>query len=167
MIKRFLCGIVVLIAFQAISHPLKSTMTDIRLDKEGNGYVRMNLFYDDFSAYIIKRYKKNINWASPTKKEWSFIRSYFKSQFSLAINGKEMKYKFKSLKLEGNVLQLKLEFGPVDYVEGKTEFEIENTILIDEFKDQGNVVRIDAKGNRMPLGFTCDKARGTTQKLLL
>ena len=80
----------------------------------------------------------------------ALITRYLASHFALAVNGKAVALKWVGKEQEGEATWVYLEAGQA---EDPTGFEVTNTILLELYDDQQNLVHLKAKGQKKSLKF--------------
>ncbi|WP_417799777.1 DUF6702 family protein [Tenacibaculum sp.] len=119
----------------------------------------MNVFMDDIELAINKDYDTNLQIA--TKNELKLIDDlfykYLKAHFKITINNKEKTYKFIGKEYEGDIVYFYLE---IENVSLPKSINVENTILVDHFPDQQNLIKATVKKERKSLFLSSDNDKG-------
>lgn len=126
-------------------HPIKIS-TCIVTQYNGEISVNLHFFADDFGAHLIKVFGK-VNLENDGDTDANVL-NYIKCNFNLKINNSNVKLVLLGHTLKDNVYRLKFKANKsVKYVEGNTSVELSDTLLLEAFDDQTNIVRIDLKGD--------------------
>jgi hypothetical protein len=82
-----------------------------------------------------------------------YIKKYFNQKLKIALNSKEIAYKFLGKKYENDILYFYFE---IENVKDVKQFQITNRILFDALPDQQNIVKIKAKSEHKNYILTSD-----------
>ena len=99
------------------------------------------VFYDDLEKVFQERYDKTIKVDKTYDQEKldAYIQKYFNSKFIVSVNGKEQKLSYIGHKDEVDYVVC---FVEVKNITNPQSIEIENTLLMDMFPDQKNVIHL-------------------------
>lgn len=117
--------------------------------------ITTRIFIDDFEKVLHKKYNKHFY--ITTKDEVTdanqYIEKYLQEKLKIKVNNKVQNFSFLLKEQEDNVLicYLKIKFS--DKIKS---LEISNNVLIEEFKEQQNLVHLNINGNKKTLLFTND-----------
>ncbi|MDH5367367.1 MAG: hypothetical protein OEW67_10290 [Cyclobacteriaceae bacterium] len=144
MRNRLLIGLAVMILLTSFRHPMHVSVTEIEIDTtEKSLKVITHIFMDDIekSYRTVKKNNELDITDEKVKPDFkNFLESYFLKNIVLSVNGKMVEVTFLGYEEEGDGLWCYLEAVKVKKV--KT-LEVKNTILIDEFEDQANLVHVE------------------------
>ena len=128
-------------------HPIKiSTSIITYVDREVT--VQMYFFADDFGAHLQKLYGEDIDLEKGTPNTINSVVDYIGNHYVLKINNQTSQLKRLDNSFKDNVFQISFKLNKnIKYVFGKTTIELKNTLLLEAFEDQSNIVRIDLKGD--------------------
>jgi len=117
------------------------------------------IFIDDIEEALQKRYGKEVSLA--TKKETDadreLLKSYVMQKFHISINGKEATYQYLGIDYETDIVKCYLEITGVSALKS---IEVENTILLDAFDDQKNIIHIKTPESRKSMVLDNDNPKG-------
>lgn len=128
-------------------HPFYLGITHLKQNtKTQTLETSVKLFVNDLEETLRKLNSKPIDLINGTNKVElnKLLESYLKSHFKLKLNGKEMNFSYVGFEIEKDVAWIFVEYKQVKII--KT-VEIENSLLYDHFKQQTNIVRLEANGS--------------------
>lgn len=117
--------------------------------------ITTRIFIDDFEKVLHNKYNKHFY--ITTKDEVAdanqFIEKYLQEKLKITVNNKAQNFSLLLKEQEDNVLicYLKIKFS--DKIKS---LNITNNVLIEEFKEQQNLVHLNINGNKKTLLFTND-----------
>ena len=134
----------------AAAHPVHVTVSNLDMDADsGRIDYSIRFFYDDFQALINQSYNTDLDFELRnrlTTKEQNAIIDYVSSSFQLIVNnGELLPSEFTGWKKEGASVWFYFR------VELKPEIEnltLRNSLLLDLFDDQSNLVILESKGKQ-------------------
>jgi hypothetical protein len=144
MHKLLVLAVVLLIT--SFKHPMHVTVLEVEFDEESKAVeMSMHVFADDLEDHL-KIIKKNneleileLNEEQRNK----LLSEYMVRYMAMKINEKEQVIVYVGHEVEGEALWVFLEVKNVKKI--KT-FEIENSVLIDVFDDQANLIHFEHEG---------------------
>jgi hypothetical protein len=149
-IYRSVIMMLLCISFSLVSwaiHPIKISTSIISYSSEEVS-VTMYFFADDFGAHLKTIYGDDFSLETSQPTTIRDVQDYIKKHYVLKVNNEVVKLVKQNNSLADNVFQISFKAKrKVVYVEGKTEVNLKNTLLLEAFKDQSNIVRIDFKGD--------------------
>lgn len=117
--------------------------------------ITTRLFIDDFEKVLHKKFNKHfyITTKDEVADANTYIEKYLQEKLKIKVNNKIQNFSFLLKEQEDNVLicYLKIKFS--DKIKS---LEITNNVLIEEFKEQQNLVHLNNNGNKKTLLFTND-----------
>lgn len=120
--------------------------------------ITSRIFIDDIEAALEAKYKKKLHLA--TNKEISnskdLIATYFKEKFKIDINNKDSEMVFLALEYEDDVL---ICYHKINHSGKIKSLNIYNSILIEQFSEQQNLVHSSINGNKNSFLFTNKKIK--------
>lgn len=148
--RQFLLIFIVTVALSNTTnalHPIKVSTCWI-IQENNKAKITFNFFADDFGAHLKTVYGDFIDLETYSKRTHKSVLKYINKHFSLQLNSKQLKLVFKKKRLKGNVLRIEfVSEKQISYKEKNTNVDLSNTLLLEAFKDQTNIVRIDFKGD--------------------
>lgn len=141
--KKLLVIILVALPLMAASaHKYYFSVTQVDYDVQSKSLkIVTRVFYDDLEKVFQERYDKSIKVDETYDQEKldAYIQKYFNSKFIVSINGKEQKLSYIGHKDEVDYVVC---FVQVKNITNPQSIEIENTLLMDMFPDQKNVIHL-------------------------
>ncbi len=105
--------------------------------------ITLGIFIDDIELTLNKNNNKTLNLA--TKQEADSIDTYYKNylnkHFQISANNKLQSYTYIGKEYDGDIVRFYLEITNIQQL---TSIEIVNTSLFRDFKDQQNIIKINA-----------------------
>ncbi|MDO9595990.1 MAG: hypothetical protein Q7J19_13465 [Lutibacter sp.] len=106
--------------------------------------IILGVFIDDLEFTLNKNIGKQLNLASKTEVENvdDYYKKYLSEHLLVSVNSKNQSFKYIGKEYDGDIVRFYVE------ISGIKEFksiEITNNILINEFPDQKNIVKIKVK----------------------
>jgi hypothetical protein len=144
-----------LITVNAAAHPIHVSIVNIDCINDSNRIeMSVRLFYDDFQLLINHKYNTFLDFSQRTRmttKEQQAITDYIKSTLILSDqNDSELETEFKGWKVEDMSVWLYFcaHITPEIYLK-----KLNNTLMLELFVDQKNLVIAHSKGNQKGLEF--------------
>ena len=106
--------------------------------------VTLGANLEDLEFTLNKNSGKQLNLASKTEIENvdTYYKKYLEEHLSIAVNSKNMTYKYLGKEYDGEVVRFYLEINDVKELKS---IEVTNNILIENFPDQKNIIKIKVK----------------------
>jgi len=147
MRKTILLLLVALPLLGATAHKYYFSVTQADYDAKDHALKMVTrVFYDDLQKVFQERYDKSI-------KLDGYIERYFNQKFIVKINGKERRLNYIGHKDEMDYVVCFIE---VTDVQNPKSISIENTLLMDLFQDQKNVVHLNTGTTKKSFLLTRD-----------
>lgn len=120
------------------------------------------LFIDDVEATLNKKYGKRFYFSSKQELPGAedYLKKYMAEKMEISINGKLQQVKFLAREMEDDVLIC--YFTIPASAEVKT-IKFNNSVLMESFSEQQNIIHAKINGNRKSLLLTNDKREGTLE----
>ena len=139
--KKFLFLLCILPLFAFNAHKYYLSLTQIEYNTKSKSIeIIINVFIDDLETSLTKAY--NQKFELDTKKEIKntdkYFREYLEQHLLFKIDNKKVQYNYIGKEYDGDVVFFYLEIKDIKDVK---EISIHNTILIDEFPDQQNLIK--------------------------
>jgi hypothetical protein len=151
--------ILFIVSETGFSHPLHLSITNIDF-KNDSVFISMRLFQDDFSAALIKYYESTDSSITNNPLHNNFATEYLNKNFILYTNSNLCPLEF--LYSENDELSVWYYFKAVCTVHQKM-FEIHNSLMIDFFTDQKNMVIINYQNQEDGYEFDAQRTQQTIQ----
>ncbi|MFC4636256.1 DUF6702 family protein [Dokdonia ponticola] len=140
-------------------HKYYLSVTDITYNtEEGSLQMITRLFYDDLEDVLRERYKEDLTVDETSNQEELdiYIKKYLKAKMIIKVNGEEKNLSYLGKEYEDDYVVCYIEI--TDITSLKT-LEIENTVLMDAFEEQKNMVHTDILGKKKSLLLVNGKAK--------
>ena len=137
----FLLLLLPMLAFQ--THKYYLSLTKVAYIKESKSVqITARIFIDDLETALDKKYNKSFELA--TKEEFkdtdTFIDTYISSLLKITINDKLIPFNYLGKKYETDVIYI---FAEIENIDNIKSIEIQNRILLDEFSEQQNIIKLN------------------------
>ena len=158
--KHFYFLLTTIIFFSFSAHKYYISLTDINYsDTEKAIQIITNVFIDDIEKAINKRFNidSNIDSNQEITNITYYYKEYLKNNIHFTINGEKKQFTYLGNELEGDLIFFYLE---IKQIEDLKEIVVENTILVDQFENQQNIIKVKNGNTRKSkiLNFEDDKA---------
>lgn len=148
-----------LTSFVAV-HKFYISVTQIEYIKEKQTLqIISRVFIDDIESVINERYGTSFR-LDPTKEQpeiRSYIAKYVKQKLSINVNQQEKPINFLGMEYENDLLLCYME---VVEVPDLIAIQIENTLLMDMFDNQQNIVHVKVNDDRKSIVLQHDEIKG-------
>ena len=106
--------------------------------------VTLGANLEDLEFTLNKNSGKQLNLASKTEIENvdTYFKKYLEEHLLIAVNSKNMTYKYLGKEYDGDVVRFYLEINDIKELKS---IEVTNNILIENFPDQKNIIKIKVK----------------------
>lgn len=144
-LKKIIVILFVLPLFAFTMHKYYVSLCEIEYLKEKQSVqIILGVFIDDLEFTLNKNSGKHLNLASKTEVENidDYYKKYLSVHFHITVNGKNQLYKYLGKEYDGDIVRFYLEISNIKELKS---IEITNNILINEFPDQKNIVKIKVK----------------------
>ncbi|HCE55940.1 MAG TPA: hypothetical protein DER05_13485 [Lutibacter sp.] len=143
--KKIIVILFVLPLFAFTLHKYYVSLCEIEYLKEKQSIqITLGVFIEDLEFILDKNSGKSLNLAS--KAEIANVDDYYKKYLNehlqILANGKNQLYKYIGKEYDGDIVRFYLEITDIKELKS---IEITNNILISEFPDQKNIVKIKVK----------------------
>lgn len=115
--------------------------------------ITARIFVDDFDKALEKKYGKKVFLGTnkETTESIELLKKYLTESFSLKVNGQSKTMNFLSKEMDGDVLVCYLSIKDISKI---NTIDIYNSILIDCFTEQQNIVNVTAFNVKKSFLFT-------------
>lgn len=139
--KLVLLLLIPLMAFTLHKYYISLTQIDYKA-QEKNLQITMRLFTDDVEKTLNANFKKDFKLDTPQELASTnqLIAYYINNHFKVIVNGKPLNIKFLGKEYENDLVYFYIEINDVATIKS---IEIENTILMDEFEEQQNIIKLN------------------------
>lgn len=159
--KSLFLLILPLFAF-ALPHKFYNSVTNVTYsEKDAALQITSRIFIDDFEKVLQERYnlKAELATKNEAKEADAFIEKYFRTKFTVEINGKNAPYHFIGKEYDTDILICYIEVPDVDMATA-TSIQIGNEMLTDIFDEQQNIVHFKINGKKKSFVLTKSDTKG-------
>ncbi len=145
-------------------HPIHISVTDINFDEEHNALeIISKVFIDDIENEIRALNKEEyLDITKPGKGRTTddLLKPYLKERFKITVNGKEVECNYLGHEIETEALYLYFE---VEKVKKLKSITVENTIMLNYYDDQVNMVHVKVDGKLRSMKMASGEEVGTLE----
>ncbi|MEP0263875.1 DUF6702 family protein [Dokdonia sp.] len=150
--RHLLIAVTSIFVFMSFTmHKYYLSVTDITYDEEAASLqIITRVFYDDLEDVLRERYDEKIivDATADQKKLDTYIKKYLTRKMKISINGEEGVLTYLGKEYEDDYVVCYIEVTEISSLQ---TIEIENTILMDAFSEQKNMVHTNILGKKKSL----------------
>lgn len=115
--------------------------------------ITHRIFIDDLEKALEKKYNKKMYLTSTKElpEAEMYIKNYLKDNIKISINKKPQEIRYLTREMEGDVL---IFYTKIAISKKINNFDIFNSLLIDVYKEQQNIVHLNINSNKNSFLFT-------------
>lgn len=150
-----------LMAFTA-AHKFYVSVTNVDYSEKAQSLqIISRIFTDDMEAVLKARYDFDAGLATGAESEQAvaYIERYFRSRFSVTVNGQEQQFQFLGRRYDKDLLVCYLELPGVPSASLKS-VEVYNALLTDLFEEQRNLVHLNILGQKKSFVLNSEGTKG-------
>lgn len=154
----FLVAIIVLSSFAV--HKFYVGMFQMKfVPQKKELHITTRIFVDDLNLALEKKFHKKTFIGEPkeSKEDEVLMQKYIAEKFKLKIKGQAKNYTFLSKEMENNVVICYFKIKELTQI---TSLEVENSILMEIYPEQQNIIQFDNNGEKNSLLLTEDNFKG-------
>lgn len=135
-------------------HPFHTSLAELSYNSRSNSWeLSIRLFTDDFDLALSKFYKKNLKLDNNNQGD-AYIPQYIAKHFGFREGGKlNHPFQYLGYNVETDVVWVYAEWPGSANLKGK---KLENTLLLELFENQMNLVHIENKSEKSSFIFKLD-----------
>ena len=144
-LKKIIVILLVLPLFAFTMHKYYVSLCEIEYLKEKQSIqITLGVFIEDLEFTLNKNSGKQLNLGSKTEvgNIDDYYKKYLNEHLLISVNGKNQPYKFIGKEYDGDIVRFYLEINSIKELKS---IEVTNNILINEFENQKNIVKIKIK----------------------
>ncbi len=148
MKTKFLLVLVLPLLLSATVHKYYLSVTDVNYNEEAAAVqVITRLFYDDLEDVLQERYRADIKVDATADQELldTYLSKYLSQKLVITVNGDDIPLNFLGKKYEDDFVVCFLEATDIESIKN---FSVENTLLMDLFPDQKNMIHTTINGKK-------------------
>lgn len=121
--------------------------------------ITTRIFIDDINEVLEKNYHKktHIGDKNQSAEDVVLMNKYVSENFSIKVNGQNKPFEYMSTEVESNIL---IGYYKIRDISKVKTLEVKNTILMDLFPDQQNIIQSKIYGEKQSLLLTVDNTKG-------
>ena len=121
--------------------------------------ITSRIFIDDMNEVLEKNYHKktHIGEKNESAEDIVLMNKYISDKFSIKVNGQNKPFQFVSTEVENNIL---IGYYKITDIPKIKTLEVKNTILIDLFPEQQNIIQSKIYGEKQSLLLSIDNIKG-------
>jgi hypothetical protein len=121
--------------------------------------ITTRIFIDDINLALEKKFQKKTFLGEPneTKEDEVLLQKYLAEKFKVKINNRSKNYIFLSKEIENNVVICYLKVKDISKI---NSLEVENSILMEVYAEQQNIIQFDNNGDKNSLLLTDENFKG-------
>ena len=121
--------------------------------------ITSRIFIDDINEVLEKNYHKktHIGEKNESAEDIVLMNKYISDKFSIKVNGQNKPFQFVSTEVENNIL---IGYYKITDIPKIKTLEVKNTILIDLFPEQQNIIQSKIYGEKQSLLLSIDNIKG-------
>lgn len=140
-----------------MAHPFYISLTEIRQNPESQRFeISQKIFWDDLEVSLREFHQEEIDFLEPqdAEKLLSQIEKYLLEKNKLWIDGKALELRVLGYEIEEDAAWFYLESEPQTW---NSNIRVQNSILIDDFTTQQNIVHVYKGNSRSPRSLLLGK----------
>ena len=121
--------------------------------------ITSRIFIDDINDVLEKKYQKktHIGDKNQSADDVVLMNKYISENFSIKVNGQSKPFQYVSSEVESNII---VGYYKITDVSKIKTLEVKNTILMDLFPEQQNIIQSKIYGKKQSLLLTEDNVKG-------
>jgi hypothetical protein len=127
-------------------HPFHVSVCDVEYNREGKALqFTHHIFLDDFEEALKKKYDSSLDITKPQNEleRDRYVKSYLLENFAVEVNGKPQESNYLGHELEDGAMYCYIE---IEDIKKLKSLSVKNTLLIETFDDQVNLVHVKVNG---------------------
>lgn len=125
------------------THPLKLSVSEMKLEPNAPVIIETRLFLDDLTAHIAQTYRlRKPTFLSLQSEGTKALQRYIRQRFYLVQSGKPNHLNIIHTRLSDDKLALVVSLRSERALQAKSSFKVKNSLFFDVFKKQKNLLNI-------------------------
>ncbi len=144
------------------AHKFYVSVTNVDYSEKSQSLqVISRIFIDDMEEVLKARYDfdASLGTESESAQADAYLERYFRTKFSISVNGKEQEYQFLGKRYDKDLLMCYIEVPGVPAASLKA-VEVTNSLLTDLFDEQRNLVHFSILGQKKSFVLTSAGTKG-------
>ncbi|KPQ14080.1 MAG: hypothetical protein HLUCCX10_11335 [Algoriphagus marincola HL-49] len=151
------------LGWMVLSHPFYISLTEIRQNPNSNRLeIATKIFWDDLEVGLSSFHEETIDFLNPDDPEMlqQQVEAYLKENFQIWIAEKEINWVLLGFEVEEDAAWFYLESDPVKL---ENNIRIKNSVLIEDFSTQQNIIHVYQGNSRSPRSLLLGKGQETDE----
>ena len=147
------------LGWMVLSHPFYISLTEIRQNPNSQRLeVATKIFWDDLEVGLASFHEQSIDFLNPEDSELlqEQVEEYLKKNVQIWIEGKEINWILLGYEIEEDAAWFYIESEPVKL---ENMIRIKNSVLIEDFSTQQNIVHVYKGNSRSPRSLLLGKGQ--------
>lgn len=121
--------------------------------------ITSRIFIDDMNEVLEKTYHKktHIGEKNQSEEDVVLMNRYLLDKFSIKVNGQSKSFQYVSSEVDNNII---IGYYKITNISKIKTLEVKNTVLMDLFPEQQNIVQSKIYGEKESLLLTIDNVKG-------
>lgn len=150
---------VILFVWTSVFHPFFISLTEMRFNPDSKKMeIAQKIFWDDLEVALGNEFKEKVDFLNPKDKAklQNQVRTYLLKHNQVWINDKVVNLNFIGFEVEEDAAWFYLESDPVTF-QGK--IKVQNTVLLNDFDSQQNIVHVYQGNSKSPRSMLIGKGK--------
>ncbi|SDC70584.1 hypothetical protein SAMN04488104_100445 [Algoriphagus faecimaris] len=150
---------IISLGWMVMAHPFFISLTEIRQNPESQRFeISQKIFWDDLEVSLREFYQEEIDFLEPqdAEKLLSQIEKYLLEKNKLWIDGKALELRVLGYEIEEDAAWFYMESNSQPW---NSKIRVQNSILIDDFTTQQNIVHVYKGTSRSPSSLLLGKGK--------
>lgn len=142
------------------AHKFYVSITKVEYSQEDQALQMISkIFVDDLEATLSERYGTEVSLGTTkeTEQDRSYMQKYMLQKLTVVVNGSPATLSYLGEEYENDTVKIYIEIEGVDSVQS---LEFENTVLLDKFEEQQNIIHTKINKSRRSLVLDKDNPKG-------
>jgi len=151
------------LGWMVLSHPFYISLTEIRQNPNSNRLeIATKIFWDDLEVGLSSFHEETIDFLNPDDQEMlqQQVEAYLKENFQIWIAEKEINWVLLGFEVEEDAAWFYLESDPVKL---ENNIRIKNSVLIEDFSTQQNIIHVYQGNSLSPRSLLLGKGQETDE----
>lgn len=151
--------VLVSLGWMVLGHPFFISLTEIRQNPDSERLeISIKVFWDDLEVALTSHHGESIDFLNPEDSDAlrDQIEAYFRTNFELWVAADSQTYSFLGYELDDDSAWFYLETQPLTQ---NGIIRVKNTLLIESFAGQQNIIHLYPKNSRSPRSLLLGKGQ--------
>lgn len=151
------------LGWMVLSHPFYISLTEIRQNPNSQRLeIASKIFWDDLEVGLASFHEQSVDFLNPEDSELlqKQVEEYLKENFQIWIAEKEVNWVLLGFEVEEDAAWFYIESEPVKL---ENSIRVKNSVLIEDFSTQQNIVHVYKGNSRSPRSLLLGKGQETDE----